>query len=374
MKKIIVISLILVIPVFLLIQGKEKPESKEIAPKTVARATVAVSTVERGSVFRGYTAVGIIAPEDKARIMPKVAGRISSLAVEEGDLVEKGDLLMSIDTFDYIRAVENVTAIKNQAKANLAKTKRDYLRMERLYRDKTISEQTYRDTKTVYELAQYAHDQAQVAHKTAERNLRECRVVAPIHGIITGKHVNEGELTGPQTVALVIMRMDKVKVEIDLPENAYGFMTSGSTCLIRIDAMPHETCEGKIIRIHPTIDPISRTVKVTVGLDNPGLRLRSGMTARANVIQTARKDVIFVPKSAVVQGEAGLFVFRVASDKVEKTPIAVGIEGDDVFEIRNGLSLGDQVVTKGLTGLRDGMPVITSAATPGVGTSENPPA
>lgn len=367
LKKIIAISLILVIPVFLLLQGKEKPQSKEIAPKVVSRATVAVSTVERGPVFRGYTAVGIIAPEDRARIMPKVAGRISSLAVEEGDLVEKGDLLMLIDTFDYVRAVENATAVKNQAKANLDKTRRDYLRMARLYRDKTISEQTYRDTKTVYELAQYAYDQVLVAHKTAEHNLRECRVVAPISGIITGKHVNEGELTSPQTIAFVIMQMDRVKVEVDLPENAYGFMTSGNTCLIRIDALPHETCEGRIIRIHPTINPISRTVKVTVSLDNPGLKLRSGMTARANVIQTARKEVLFVPKAAVVQGETGLFAFKVTSDTVEKTPIIVGIEGDDVFEIRNGLSLGDQVVTKGLTGLRDGMPVITS------GVSENPP-
>lgn len=366
MKKILIISLILLVPVFLLLQGKEKPESKAIVTKTEARAAVAVSTVGRGPVFKGYAAVGVIKPEDKARIMPKVAGRISSLAVEEGDRVATGDLLMDIEPFDYIRAVENGTAVKNQAKANLEKSKRDYLRMERLYRDKTISEQTYRDTETVYKLAQYAFDQAQVAHKTAVRNLKECRVVAPIAGIITDKHVNEGELTGPQTLAFIIMQMDKVKVEVDLPENAYGFVAIGNTCLITIDALPQETCEGKITRIHPTINPVSRTVKVTISLDNPGIRLRPGMTARANVIQEARKDVLFVPKSAVVQGETGLFVFRLAADRVEKTAITVGVEGDEVFEIRNGLSLGDQVVTKGLTGLRDGMAVITSTPPPDV--------
>ena len=366
MKKIIIIFLAVVCVAVFLFQGREKPHSQEIPGKTkgAPRAAVAVSEVVRGPVRRGYTAVGTIAPEDRARIMPKVSGRISALKVEEGHLVEKGDLLMAIDTFDYARALENAVAMKSQSKANLAKTERDYRRMGRLYRDKTVSEQTYYDAKATYELARYAYDQSLVAHKTAERNLRECRVVAPISGLVTSKHVNEGELVSPQVVAFVIMRMDRVEVEVDLSENAYGFMASGDHCQIKVDAMPHEDCAGRITRIHPTIDPASRTVKVTVTLDNPDLRLRSGMTARANVIQTARTNVLFVPKSAVVQEETGYFVFKVAADTVERTRVGLGVEGDHVFEIVSGLSLGDLVVTRGMTGLRDGMAVTVDSQTP----------
>lgn len=372
MKKIIIATIILIFVALFLFQGKEKPESKEISSKAVSKATVSVSEATLGPVYKGYTAVGTIAPKEKARIMPRVSGRISSLKVEEGDLVQTGDPLMLIDTFDYTRAVENATAMMNQSKTNLEKAKRDYLRMARLFQDKTVSEQTYRDAKTVYELAQYAYDQAAVAHKIAKRNLRECRVLAPIPGIVTSKHVNEGELVTPQTVAFMIMQMDKVKVEVDLPENAYGFMSSGNTCKIRIDALPEDSCEGSVTRIHPTIDPVSRTVKVTVTLVNPDLKLRPGMTARANVIQTARQTALFVPKSAVLQGEEGFFAYRAKAGVVEKVQIALGIEGDDVFEIKEGLSQGDLVVIKGLTGLRDGMAVRISDVAPKK--TESPPA
>jgi multidrug efflux pump subunit AcrA (membrane-fusion protein) len=81
------------------------------------------------------------------------------------------------------------------------------------------------------------------------------------------------------------------------------------------------------------------------------------MTARADVLQIARKNAFIVPKAAVIQGENGYFVFKIAGDIVKKVPIDIGIEGDDVFEIRSGLSVGDQVVIKGFTGLRDGMAI-----------------
>jgi len=362
LKKLIIIPIIVALAAFFFLQNREKPQSKEIVPREIApkvekRAVVGVEEIRVGSVHKGYTAVGSIAPEDKARIMPKVSGRIAVLDVEEGDSVRQGDRLMLIDTFDYSRALENAVAVEKQSKANLEKAERDYLRMKRLYGDKTVSEQRYRDTKTGYELAQYAYEQAVIAHKTAERNLKECVISAPIPGIIASRHVNEGELVGPQTLAFVIMQIDKIKVEVDFPENAYSHMATGHACKITVDALPQDQCEGNIIRVNPTINPLSRTVKVTIGLDNPGLKLRPGMTARTEVIQTARTNVLMVPKSAILKGEEGWLVYRISGDTVEKASVGLGVEGDNAFEVTDGLSAGDQVVTKGLTGLRDGMPI-----------------
>lgn len=370
MKKIIVTFLILICIVVFLFQGRDKTQSREIVPTAISRVAVAVSTVEKGPVYRAYTAVGTIAPDDRARIMPKVAGRISILSVDEGDRVEKGSLLMQIDSFDYKRAVENANAVKKQAFTNLDKTKRDFARMERLYLDNTISEQQYNDTRSAFKLAQYAYDQTVVALKTAKHNLRECRVVSPISGIVTKKQVNPGELTGPQVIAFIIMQMDKVKVEVDFPENAYGYMQPGNTCLVTVDAIPNDSFKGRISKIYPIINQVSRTVRITISLDNPGLKLRSGMTARVKVIQKAINDVLFVPKTAIIPSEEGFFVFKVTSDTVTKSRVTAGIEGDDVFEIKSGLSLGDQVVTRGLTGLRDGMAVIVTSQEPANPTPE----
>lgn len=349
---------ILICLFFTACQKKEAVE-KTMAVKTVEHtpAEVVVEAVKQGPIHKTFSSVGTVTPKDSSRIFPKVSGRISEVFVEEGILVSKGQRLMQIDTFDYSRAVENATAIMNQAKSNLEKARRDFLRIETLYTDKAVPKQTLQDMKTGLDLAKFAFDQAVTALKKAKDDLEECSVKAPISGMVTTKMVNPGELTGPQVMAFVIMQMGTVEVEVDLPEEAFGYIVEGKTGFISFDAIPDKTGEGKITKIYPTIDPISRTVKVTLSIDNPELNIRSGMTARARIIQTARQDVLYGPKAALISMEDQYQVYRVISGKVEKTTVDVGIIGDDVFEVRNGLAKDDLLVVRGITGLRNGMTV-----------------
>lgn len=362
-KMLILLPILIFLSVFTLQCGEKTPEER-VTPETVSRAVtqVMVADVKEGPVFKAYTAVGTVAPWDFARITPKVTGRIDRILVEEGDRIVNGALLMQIDNFDYTRVVENATALRNQARVNREKGLRDFARIDRLFKDQTVSEQKYRDMRTALDLAEYAYDQTVVALKKSERDLRECQVTASIAGVLTGKHVNEGELTGPQVVAFVIMQMDKVKVEVDLPEDAYGYVKTGNPCRVTVDAIPDETFSGVITMIYPIIDPASRTVKITISQDNPALKLRSGMTARAKVIQKARDNALYAPKTAFVTGEEGYFVYRLVSDRVQRVPVEIGVQGDGVFEVTDGLDAGNQVVIEGLTGLRDDMAVNAKTA------------
>lgn len=318
---------------------------------------VIVEEISLGPIYKTYTSVGNVAASDIARVMPKVSGRIKTMDVEEGDRVEPGRQLMLIDPFDYKQAVANTTALTNQAAATLRQAKRDLLRMEALYLQKSVSEQTYQDTVTAHDLALYRYDQAVVSRDSAQRNLKECTVPAPIPGFVTKKEVNEGELVTPATLAFVIMKMDMVKVEVDLPEEVYRSLAEESSAFITLDALPDRSFTGTITKIYPTIDPVSRTCRITISLENPGLLLRDGMTARSTVIQKARSNAISVPKTAVIQGEQGYFIYVIDAGKVKKTPVVLGIEGDKTFEVIQGARSGDKVVTKGLAGLRDGMNV-----------------
>jgi membrane fusion protein (multidrug efflux system) len=342
--------------------GDPSEKSLQISP---IRPEVIVHEIVRGPIYKTYTSVGTVAAGDFARITPKVAGRIKTIHVEEGDQVEQGELLMLIDPFDYEQALQNTAAIKNQAKVNLERVRRDLARMESLYQQKSVSQQTFQDTLSARDLALYEYDRSVVSHETAKRNLEECSVSAPISGIVTQKGVNVGELTSPTQLAFVIMNMDTVKVEVDLPEEIFSSIREGSEGIITLDALAGKTFTGVISKIYPTIDPMSRTFKVTITLENPALLLRSGMTARSKVIQKAREAALCAPKSSLVQGEQGYIIYTINADTVKKSPVKVGIEGDSVFEIIEGISLGDKVVTKGLAGLRDGMGVrIRAQASP----------
>jgi len=366
LKRILYINLIIILLACFACQGKKDDPATDTANSTVSqsKAEVAVSKVKQGPIFKAYNAVGTVLPDDYARIMPKVAGRIKTIHVDEGDIVEEGKLLMEIDAFDYSRALENATAIMNQAKTQLDKAQRYYVNMEKLHQGSAVSDQTFKDTQTAYELSFYAYNQSVVAVKKAEQDLKECSVIAPISGIVTNKFVNNGELTGPTapSPAFVIMQMDVVKVEVELPEEAFGYLKIGNQSMITLDAIQDKSFRGKITKVFPTIDPVSRTFKVTISIYNPDLQLRSGMTARTKVIEKAREHTLYTPKSAVMQGETGYFVYKIAGSTVQKAPVDVGIEGDNIFEITAGLSLGDLVVTKGLTGLKDGMEVTVNLA------------
>lgn len=361
MKKLYILAGIVLIFGMLGCANSDEGQSKESNAEPASVTEVTVAHVKSGPIYKAYIDVGSILPEDYARIMAKVAGRIASISVDEGSPVKKGQLLMQIDTFDYTRAVENASALKDAAYVSFKKASRDFKRMEQLHKSKAISEQKYQDAKTGLDLARYQYEQAKVAFSIARRALKECKVISPISGIVTNKYVNEGELTGPQQVAFVIMQLDKVKVEVDLPEEAFSYITEGNKGYVEVDAIPDEVFEGTITKIYPTIDPASRTFKITISLDNPELKLRSGMTARVKVVEQAKANTIMAPKTSLIRGEKGYYVFKVVSNRIEKIKVHTGIEGTDAIEILDGISPGDVVVTKGVTGLKDGMQVKVTA-------------
>lgn len=368
MKKVYIIGIAVL--VILLLAGFSCLGRKDVKDKTLVAnaavkkdtgpcAEVSVARVQQGPIFKAYTAMGTLASKDMARLMPKVMGRIARIYVSEGDHVQPGQVLMQISPAEYQWAHQNAAALAQAARVAMEKGRRDFARAESLHKESAISEQNYQDTRSQFEAMRYQYQQAQSGESTARRSLQECRVTAPIAGVVTYKFGNEGELTGPQAPqpVFVIEQMGRVKLEVDLPEDAYGNLTVGNQSVVTVDAIPNQTFTGTIAKIYPSINPISKTFKVEIGLENPDLLLRSGMTARAKVIQQQREDCLYVPKNAVIPGEEGYYVYKVRGTTVYKTRVQAGIEGDENMEIVAGVAPGDRLVIAGQTGLKDGMRV-----------------
>jgi membrane fusion protein, multidrug efflux system len=328
------------------------------------KAEVVVAKVGRGTILKEYTAMGTIAAEEVARIIPKVAGRVLRIYVTEGSPVQAGQILMQINDSDYRIYVQGATAMAKGQQVKVEKSKRDYLRAESLHKEDAIADATYQDAKSGLEGDQFIMDKVNAEVANARKNVSECRVASPISGIVTSKFVNEGELTAPQspTPAFVVENMNRVKLEIDLSEDAFGYLEIGNKCIVTVDAIPDKSFEGTISKIFPSINAVSKTFKVTIVIENSDLKLRSGMTARAQVVQKARNDAVYAPKVAFLPGEEGFFVFKVSGGKVIKTPVKTGIEGNDAYEVLDGLVPGDYVVIEGQVGLSDGLMVKATLA------------
>ena len=329
-----------------------------------AKAEVVVAKVERGTILKEYSAMGTIAAEDVARIIPKVAGRVLKIYVTEGSPVRAGQTLMQINDSDYRIYVQGASAMAKGAQVSVEKSKRDFLRAESLHKEDAIADQMYQDARSKLEGDKFVMDKVNAEAANLRKNVSECRVVSPISGVVTSKFVNEGELTAPQspTPAFIVENMNRVKLEIDLSEDAFGYLEVGNKCIVTVDAIPDKSFEGAISKIFPSINAVSKTFKVTIIIDNADMKLRSGMTARAQVVQKVRNDAVNAPKVAFLPGEEGFYVFKISGGKVTKTPVKIGIEGNEAYEVLNGLVPGDYVVIEGQVGLSDGLVVKATLA------------
>jgi membrane fusion protein, multidrug efflux system len=340
--------------------GKSEDDSKTNAANTVVSKTeVVVSKVQRGPIHKAFTAMGTIAAYDLARVIPKVAGRVLKIYVSEGTNVRAGQILMQLSDAEYNLGVKGYSAVVKLAEVGVEKSKRDLARAESLHKEQAIAEQSYQDAQSQLEANKYQMEQAIAQVDNAKKAVYECKVVSPISGIVTSKFVNEGELSAPQSPmpAFIVENMTKVKLEVDLSEDAFGYLDEGNKCIVTVDAIPDRTFEGVVTKIFPSVNAVSKTFKVTITLDNTDFKLRSGMTARAKVVQKARNDAIYAPKAAFLQGEEGFYVFKLSGNKVKKSPVKIGIEGDETYEVINGLQPGDFVVVQGQVGLSDGTDV-----------------
>ncbi len=288
---------------------------KEQAPAAVkafsGAANVITAAVSQGEIFKAYQAVASIEPIEIAKIVPKVGGRVRAIRVAEGSQVSRGEELMQLDSFGYDQSRQNASGALKQAEAGLVKARRDFERMSALHQSSAISEQSFQDAQTAYRLAQAQLEQARAGLNLAGDNLAECSVRAPIAGLVTLKAVNVGEMVSQERPSFVIEDMRRVKLLVALPEEAYATLRVGNACLVTADAFAGEHFEGRISKIYPSIDPLSRTFKVEVAIPNSDLRLRSGMTARTRVVLAAREQALSVPTAALLQDEEGYYVYVV---------------------------------------------------------------
>lgn len=182
-------------------------------------------------------------------------------------------------------------------------------------------------------------------------------VESPLSGLIGRVYVDIGENVNPQTPIALVVQMDRVKIDLDIPEKYLPRVSLGQIAQISVDAWPEEKFAGEVSRISPVVDLDTRTAPVEITIDNPGHRLKSGMFARVKLIIQERKNVPVILKEAIMGREPDLYVYVVEEKKAVLKKITLGIRQGPYFEVKEGLKEGDLVVIMGQQRLKDGAPV-----------------
>jgi len=316
-----------------------KEETKQ---KNAATATkVTVQQIKPGNQAEQLSFSGTIEADNSVQLGFSVPGTVSTVKVNEGQFVNAGQLLATIDGTEY----ENALLI---ASAGLEQAEDMFARLNGLYQKGSLPAKDFIDIKT--KLAQ-----AKANKNLSAKRVNDTRLFAPMSGIVTSKSIEKGAMAAPGVPAFTIIKINQVYARISVPESEIGKIQKGQNASVYISTLDQELT-GKITIINPQADPISKSYSVKVLLQNGNGKILPGMITQTKINTGHSVDAITVPANAVVRDADDLTYVFVASDQnkaIRKRVTASGVMGNDIV-ISAGLKQGDNVVTGGQTHLKDG--------------------
>jgi len=330
-----------------------------------AKIPVKVETIQLGKIVKSVNYNGDIEAEVEVKVFSKVPDRIEKFFVEEGDYVAKGKPIAKINAPTIKNGLQQAEAALMAVRAQEQNLKVEFERAERLYQENAMSKQQYDAVKTQHEATRAQLQQAEAAVNTAKTNYGDTVVEAPISGIIGKRYYEAGDMANMVQPLVTVVQMEKVKITFDATEEDLGKLALGQTARISVKSYPDTTFEGKVVKISPVLDPLTRMAKVEVIINNPEKKLKPGMFARITVITGVINDVIVVPRYATVENTTlnrvggkdkvikNYFVFVAKDSVVEQRKLDVRYVNHVNIAVDSGLTVGENIVVEGVNNLRD---------------------
>lgn len=312
---------------------------------------VTVTAVVPTTVDATVEVTGTVRSERTSVVAARAMGVVTSLLVREGDTVEAGQLLLTIDDRDAAQRVKAATMAVAAAKENKALAEVTWQRYKNLYEDKALSRQEMDQVEAQKKVAAAEYERVRSLAEEARTYRSFTRVTAPVAGRVTEKRIDAGSMASPGMPLLTIEGGGGFHVEAAVTEGLQDKVKTGMTVEVIIDTL-NRRIRGTIREVIPAIDPLSRTFMVKVGLGET--LLRSGLFARV-CIPVGRKEAIIVPESAIVRKGQLTGVYAVDGHGIiSYRLVRTGIAHASGTEILSGLTAHDRIITGGLELAVDG--------------------
>lgn len=350
------------IPLLLILGCTSRAEAPPAVSKPVVVELEEVQ-VRREEVVEPILGTGVIAAEKTTDIGPNVDGIVEEVFVEVGDRVHSGQALFRTrDTDCRIRLQERGAAVR-LAEAEVAKAELDLQRTGELYEQNVVSSDRMDAATTAFRIAEARLESARAAYADAEQDLADTRVVAPYDGVVTGRFVDEGAwvraMAGSAAPVIQIMKTDRVLAIIHVPEVHLPRIGLGTEAVVRIDGLDREY-RSTVEIINDRVEPTSHSVEVRLPIPNPGLEIKPGLFAKAE-LRPASRSLLALRRDAVLGTSDHHYVFVERDGKAQRVAVEIDDLDAERCEILSGVDAGARVLLGARLGeLQDGSPVRVS--------------
>ncbi len=294
----------------------------------------------------------------RATLSVEAPGRVVEVAMERGQPVTQGDVLLRLDVGRTAVAAQAASAGIQQAEAALAQAARERSLAERLLETGSASGRSVDQARDAESLAQAALTAARAQARVTRRGLTEAVLRAPFSGTIVQRNVEMGEYLAPGRPVADLMDASVLRAEVLLDPREALDVEPGARVHASVFARPGEVFEGEVLRVGEAIDRQTRRLPIEVEIRDPDRRLRPGLVARFEVQTGAPRDVRSVDADAAFERFEALQVYVIdAEDVARRRVVRLGPVRGGRAEVLEGLELGDRVVVEGQDRVLDGEPV-----------------
>jgi len=345
-----------------------KTDKAERPPVAVEILPVAAS-----EMVEGVDVVGTLTPKFETEVKSQILGLVREVFVTEWVRVKKNAPLARIDvgeTEALVRraeaAIESAKAGLLQAQVSAQRTEREKARMQKLKEFGLSTQQSLDDTETEAEAANVRVEAARAQIRAAEADLHQLQarlskglIRSPMDGIVSLRDVNVGNLASDAATAKPLFKIVDnrvLNITVTVPSVEMLKVNVGDVLTVSVDALPGRTFSGRVMHINPAVNEADRSVKVIAEVSNTSGELKGGLFAKGSIRTGSRKNVIQVPRSALVglnmaAKKAGLYIVK-DNTALYREVATAAIAGDQV-EITSGLNPGENLVVRGAFNLKD---------------------
>ncbi len=304
-----------------------------------------VFKVTRGSIEAGLPISGDLRPIETISVRTRTDGILESVLVREGQAVKAGELLAKFESTEQEAALASAEADRLANASDFETQKWTYEQNVALFKAGAIAERDMRTSQQAADAAKARLAASEARLRTAQNTLRDMRVVAPVAGIISTKAVQNGEQTLRGAALFTMVRNEILELTASLPAKMAGGVREGQVARFAADG---KQFTGKVARVSPTVDPVSRNVTVYIQIPNPKNALKGNTFSTGQIISRTVGNALVVPQAAVrispLDGKT--MVYKVEGGVLNPATVKTGISDDarGVVEILEGVQEKDVVV------------------------------
>lgn len=336
-------------------KGGAAAESDSAATEATTIGTENIAVVATGLLQSGPTVSGAITPEREAVVRAQVGGSVLQTYADQGQAVRAGQTLGRIEAGGlqdvYLSARAGVTSASNNADI----ARRELARSEKLLAAGAIAERDIEQARRSAIAANAALADARARLATAQKQVSNTVITAPISGIVSDRPVSAGDVVQPGAHLFTVVDPSSMRLEGSVPAEQLGQVKLGATVTFTVNGYPGRTFTGKVTRVNPTADPATRQVRVVISIPNAEGRLVGGLFATGRLASESHSGMV-VPVTAVDSRSNIPAVFRIKGGKVERVPVTLGLRDDaaERVEIASGVQVGDTLLLGAAQGITPG--------------------